>query len=288
MYETSAHRHWFLGIRLVLMTPQRRATIDPFTLVPIRLDMKFRDMTLATGTCFIYQHNGADYMITNRHNVTGRHNETGKCLDEEHAAIPDHLVVHAHGARLSDWKFFDIPLYTDTECEHPKWLIHPTLGGKVDVVAIPLPSIPPEARFYPITDRPNTRDTVVDVASEVFIIGFPERLSGGLQFPIWKRATLASEPDFDIDDLPRLLVDSATRPGMSGSPVIWIAKDNSYRDTRGVFVVSAMPTSRRIGIYSGRASSKVNEAQIGYVWKDHVIVEIIDGGVFDPTSPYFS
>jgi hypothetical protein len=38
---------------------------------------------------------------------------------------------------------------------------------------------------------------------------------------VWSRGTIATELDFDHDDLPMYLVDSRTREGQSGAPVIW-------------------------------------------------------------------
>jgi hypothetical protein len=51
---------------------------------------------------------------------------------------------------------------------------------------------------------------------DCFILGFPENLIGAANTPIWKRASIASEP---YQQFP-YYVDSATRKGMSGAPVI--------------------------------------------------------------------
>ena len=59
------------------------------------------------------------------------------------------------------------------------------------------------------------------VADEVFILGFPYKIGNASQIPIWKRGSVASEPELDCDNLPKLFVDTASRPGMSGSPVIY-------------------------------------------------------------------
>lgn len=45
-----------------------------------------------------------------------------------------------------------------------------------------------------------------------YVLGYPKGLHGGDDFPVWKRASIASEPDLDIDGLPKVLVDTATRP----------------------------------------------------------------------------
>ena len=42
---------------------------------------------------------------------------------------------------------------------------------------------------------------------------------GGAMFPIWKRGSIASEPEIPIDGKPMFYIDTATRQGMSGAPV---------------------------------------------------------------------
>lgn len=245
--------------------------------------MKLNDTKGATGTGFIYSRAGKDYLITNWHNVTGRHNETHTPLHKM-SLVPNIVTVWYHKQTLGRWRTANLPLYSDAESRHPRWLIHPHFGERVDVVAIPIDSHPAGTKLYPITSRANYTDADIQIASDVFILGFPDGLTGGANLPIWKRGTIASEPDIDLDDLPRLYIDSATRPGMSGSPVIWRSESGTIRTRSGATeFVSGSPTSR-IGVYSGRTAATSHEAQIGYVWKDRVIAEIIDGGVLDPVS----
>ena len=76
-----------------------------------------------------------------------------------------------------------------------------------------------------------------------------------------------------------LLVDTASRPGMSGSPVILrtyfmhVTQENKITVTSG-------PANKFIGVYSGRLHTQDPlEAQIGMVWSATFIDEIIDGGL---------
>ena len=64
----------------------------------------------------------------------------------------------------------------------------------------------------------------------MFVLGYPKGISGGRGFPIWKRASIATEPDIQHDGLPKLLVDTATREGMSGAPVVAIADGDFEMD----------------------------------------------------------
>ena len=57
------------------------------------------------------------------------------------------------------------------------------------------------------------------VSADVFVLGYPRGISGGRGFPI----SIATEPKIDLDGVPKLLIDTATREGMSGGPVIAVA-----------------------------------------------------------------
>ena len=114
---------------------------------------------------------------------------------------------------------------------------------------------------------------------DVYVLGFPFGISEGEGFPIWKRASIASEPIIDIQDRPLMYIDTASRSGMSGSPVI-------YKERRGVAICDTHPTKATkishffmefIGVYSGRIGADDEfKAQLGRVWKKRVIDEIIN------------
>lgn len=101
-----------------------------------------------------------------------------------------------------------------------------------------------------------------------FIIGFPF----GLQhhgFPIWKKASFATEPYFsELFPSDFMLVDSASRPGMSGSPVVQ-QEHGEVELEGGSFgrVEQAGGVCRLVGVYSGRChTNDPNDAQLGRVW----------------------
>ena len=118
------------------------------------------------------------------------------------------------------------------------------------------------------------------MADEAFVIGYPFSDATYLQLPIWKRASIASEPDVDVDQLPKLLIDTATRPGLSGSPVI-MQRVGIHGMNGGEIDKNTIIGRIRnfLGVYSGRIGADEVKAQLGIVWKAHVIQEIIDGQV---------
>jgi hypothetical protein len=118
------------------------------------------------------------------------------------------------------------------------------------------------------------------VGMDVFILGYPF----GAQppaFPIWKRGSIASEPYLVHSTTGYYLVDTASRPGMSGSPVILRSWSNHILESNMWTTTSdKLPIDRIIGVYSGRKIP--TDAQIGIVWHVDYIDEIIDGAKRDP------
>ena len=176
----------------------------------------------------------------------------------------------------------EIGLYRDLQMEEPFWYEHPDFGRAVDVVAIPLPeNLREQYRFFPINAVTFDTDYKEEVADDAFVIGYPFSDPTYLQLPVWKRASIASEPDVDLDQLPKLLIDTATRSGLSGSPVI-MQRVGIHGMKGGTLTGSEMIGRIRnfIGIYSGRIGTDEFKAQLGIVWKAKVINEIIDAKVF--------
>jgi hypothetical protein len=119
---------------------------------------------------------------------------------------------------------------------------------------------------------------------EAFVIGYPFSKPPRLVLPIWKRASIASEPDLDIDNLPKMLIDTATRSGLSGSPVV-MQRIGLHGMEGGVMKGSEIIGRIRnfIGVYSGRIGDNEFKAQLGIVWKARVIDEKVLGKV--PSAP---
>jgi hypothetical protein len=244
------------------------------------------ETVMSTGTGFIYEHDSKLYLITNGHNVTRVNPDTNERIINS-AAFPIRIKTKARiipkdtrNAFTAD--FFDIELYDDEDYTKPKWFVHPTHGYKVDVVAIPfadMKEIPEQVKLFPINKYVFDNDFELEVADDVFILGYPFDITGGKELPIWKRGTISTEPFIDIENLPKFLVDTATRSGMSGSPVIM--QRNGFHGFNG-----NQMTGKEIfglirlfaGVYSGRIGAEDNfQTQLGIVWKPQVIDEIIMG-----------
>ncbi|KAA0695634.1 serine protease [Neorhizobium sp. P12A] len=114
---------------------------------------------------------------------------------------------------------------------------------------------------------------------EVFVLGFPFGVDPP-GYPVWKRGSIASEPDLARLTTDYMLVDTASRPGMSGAPVI--RRNWSFPQSAEEQSPAAKPSTRFVGIYSGRLKTDTSdEAQIGLVWDASFINEIIAGDTRD-------
>jgi hypothetical protein len=160
----------------------------------------------------------------------------------------------------------------------PLWFVHPSHGNKIDVVALPIENFS-DVEMYAINALSND-DLVVEVGMDVFVLGYPFNI-GPAGLPIWKRGSIASEPGITpLAQLP-VFVDTASRPGMSGSPVIrrsW----GTHALADGSTSMGLGAATKFIGVYSGRlASQDPLDAQLGLTWPASYVPEIVSGAKID-------
>lgn len=234
----------------------------------------------STASSFLYNYKGRIFLITNWHNVTGRNPITGKPLSNKHNGVPDIFMTYLRlkdepGSALKNI----IPIYEDEHMSKPRWLVHPDYKERVDVVAIELEKSD-KFVYSPINSTNFDDDIPPEIADECFVIGYPFSEFRYLGIPIWKKASIATEPTVNEDQLPKLLIDTATRPGLSGSPVVFqrigvhkVGADGNLKDDSIIGRIRSF-----LGIYSGRIGKGEIQAQLGIVWKGRVIKEIIEGG----------
>jgi hypothetical protein len=119
-------------------------------------------------------------------------------------------------------------------------------------------------------------NVAVVVARPLSIVGFPFGMTGGGAFGVWIQGTVATEPELDYGGLPRFLIDSRTRPGQSGSPVLFYAHGGTVAMADGSTAVFGGPVEQFLGVYSGRINA---ESDLGFVWKPEAVRTIVESGV---------
>jgi hypothetical protein len=274
------------------------------------------DIKLAVGTGVFYKKNNKSYIITAWHNVSGRHSETLESLSTN-LSVPNKIIA-TFSQQISQGEFngsvkmsISLPLEKDGK---PTYLIHPQGWPKVDVVAIPIDltkeylsegslidgkkinistilknqtSLGLSTDIVHIQDLELRYKDIEDysdylyASEDIFIVGYPKGITDYTGQPIWKRATVASNPHLGWDGQEQFLVDCASKQGMSGAPAF-------FYNLKGAIMLgnTQLRTSSPItvfhGIYVGRIGGTSEfEAQIGRVWKKKVIEEIIDNDQFD-------
>lgn len=234
----------------------------------------------ATG--FIWQREDVVYLVTNWHNVCAWDPIADKSLSEN--AFTPNLLEFTIELRkdLEDGRIRRDPRSVTLDLFDkdgvPSWLEHPTHGRRVDVVVLKIGMLDGAVLLnIPLNKYQDFVDFIPSVGDDAFVLGFPLGLEGGPGLPIWKRASIATEPNYNLDKLPKLLIDTATRKGMSGGAVIVVRRGLIAPAGKGLKDSIIGTAERFLGVYSGRLGDDPLGVQLGTVWKAAVIDDIIEG-----------
>ncbi len=231
---------------------------------------------LGPGSGFYYRSGPRLFLVSNWHVFCGRHPTTHQPIHSR-GWVPDEQKIYLQVLN-SDGKI-EAESYTDTLQNSDavaEWWEHPTLGSTIDIGVVELLGVLKEKQTHSM-ELAGGEKLPIKVGQDAFVLGYPKGLMNQGLMPVWKRASIASEPELDVDDKPIMLIDTATREGMSGSPVIAVSRSSGFRrDETGT--VHPVDRARRLGVYSGRVGSEnLSEMQLGICWKASLIDEIIDG-----------
>jgi hypothetical protein len=250
------------------------------------LEMRYGAQSLATGSGFFWALEDRTFLVSNWHNFSGRDPGSGRPISE-HGGVPDRMLFTAfkRTSEPDDKGYFaievratEVPLY-DHDLHGPRWNEHPTFRRAVDIGAIEITEL--LARDGLDYRHANMLEgdaaTEPQASQDVFILGFPLGIVTGIPIPVWKRGTVATDPSFDPDGLPKIYVDAATRKGMSGSVVLvrHILVGNYPRKDGSTASVLYAQKDQILGVYSGRLHPDNVQAQLGIVWKRTVIDETV-------------
>lgn len=264
----------------MVYTMEKAITINTYSMASYYVDILYNDIKLSNATCFFTKIKDNLYLVTNWHVVSGRNADTKKCLNKM-GSVPNKLRVYVPKENddstfcYSDDFFMDVELF-DQE-GNQLWYEMQKGNRMIDVAIIPLKDVKGVCTTIEQAEEPFNEQVGFEIASEIYIIGFPFGKQTGY-VPIWKKASVASEPELEVEELPYFFADTATRSGMSGSPVIL------YKDRPAVLISEKEEKISRhwtkfIGIYSGRIGADCEEkgdAQLGRVWKASVIQTMIE------------
>jgi hypothetical protein len=264
--------------------------VDKLSLAPVYIRLLFGEQYLANATAFLWRQAGQPFLVSNWHNFSGRKPPEKESRDDGDplsatGGIPDRVECvfykshHSNGQPVQKGGMVAV---TETfllvgEDGRPRYLEHSFFRGGVDIAALPITLHEHVVTHY-LNEMEFDEALHFYAGQEVFIIGYPFGLITNSPLPIWKRGSIASEPHALIGGYRKTFVDTATRPGMSGSFVI--AQHNGLLNPGGEITgASIIGTTRKLlGIYSGRVGPSELEAQLGIVWHRDEIDEIVQKG----------
>ncbi|MGY4231107.1 hypothetical protein ACVIIW_000054 [Bradyrhizobium sp. USDA 4449] len=250
--------------------------IDRYSLATVPIQQLFNEKSLGNGTGFIWKRDDRFYLVTNWHVMTCRRFPTGENL-HDHGARPNKLRVLFNVGFQQFGKQEHLISIRDDD-NRPHWFVHSSRRADVAVLPLPYDGSDPVFALNPINGTEDP-DLFVGVGMDCFILGYPFGIEPP-GYPIWKRGSIASEPDLIRMSGDYMLIDTASRPGMSGAPVI-VRSWGYHLFDDGRTEVDEYARSKFVGIYSGRLAAQSFEAQIGMVWGDYLIDEIIAGRLRD-------
>lgn len=245
------------------------------------------ETTLGTASGFFWAKQGSPadrphyYLVTNWHVVTGVNPETGRTLNAS-GARPNKLILEYWRDDGTHFTSLNSVISPAADRDQVPFLEHPDVGQKIDIACVDLGQ--PDFRVKAVNDLcKSTLDLVV--GGDAFVVGHPTTMD--LQgTPLWKRASIASEPEIDVDGLPLILIDSLTSRGMSGSPVVQ-SRSIGRAKGRGTVILAGAADYNLAGVYSGRAPDPDPQLdtpepgriglQLGRCWKAELIDVIISG-----------
>jgi len=245
--------------------------IDRFSLTAIPLKQYFNETYLGQATGFIWKANSTHYLVTNWHVLSGKDFFTLENLRAD-AGRPN--ILRALFQMPGQFHKQEGRIRVRGDDDAPLWMVHP--NTRVDIAVVPI-FVAPEnvASLSPLNILAND-PLAIAIGMEVFVLGFPFKIEMPA-LPIWKRGSIASEPQLARMSGGYMHVDTASRPGMSGAPVIRRSVGNHHFDN-GSRIDDLLYRTRFLGVYSGRIpADHPYEAQIGLVWDGSYINEIIAG-----------
>ena len=208
------------------------------------------------STGFIFFTGKKYYFITNDHSVGGI-----KFVEDyrsRYKRFPSSDSMPTHGRiQFLDFKYnsrgsnFQFELFDKNK--KPIWISffenEENKLTRLDVAAFELKGFDREKNFtYVLSDSDFVESLSLSVSDELFVVGYPAGVP--TYFPIWKRGTIASEPNLLEYGHSWFYIDASTRKGMSGSPVYF--RSNYVTISSGSSVKSTLlPTQKTylVGIY---------------------------------------
>lgn len=224
------------------------------------------DKFVTHGSGFFWRANGDVYLISARHVLTGRDPFLNRIMSSK-GFLPSRLVIHP-AVEITPGQFLRVRLVIDYDPSDPGTLLQDpqfeTL--RTDIAAL---RVRDDRHIQCLNDHDIDQPQFTAIGMECSIVGYPQKSVGGLMTPVWRRATIASEPALPIDNKPMFLLDASTSPGLSGAPVFRRhIGPLPIEETDGSVTVLAdrVVTTTFVGVYAGRLMHRHFGGEVPFVF----------------------
>ena len=167
--------------------------------------------------------------------------------------------------------------------DRPVWIEDPEFAElRTDIAVLPF-GADSSLQVRCINDEPDLeKELFTRIGFECSIVGYPFHDMTGLMTPIWRRATIASEPYLPVDNKPMFLLDATTSPGFSGSPVFRVhigplpvpQPDGSIQ-----VYIEKMVSVSFVGVYAGRLQHKHIGGEVPFVFYGNRLARILSNPI---------
>ena len=233
---------------------------------------------LSHGTGFFWRSDAKVYLITARHVLSGLNPFTNDPMQEATGFIPRECIVRPTIRLDSSIKRVEFQALLTDELGNPFWREDPEFATlRTDITALLVPD-PPEGQIVCLNEALSAEEVVTFVGVDCSILGYPNLNYGGLLTPLWRRATIASEPATAVDGKPMFLVDASTAPGFSGGPVLRRQYGSlAYHGDNGELSIDVgrILTTNLVGVYAGRLQNRYIGGEVPFVFYANRIPNII-------------
>lgn len=234
------------------------------------------DTPLAHGTGCLWRHKGHVYLLTARHVFSGTNPFNDAPLSNE-GFFPERIRLYP-STRLAADLYGRVPrVVSVVEGDKSLWLQDRDFDAlKTDIAALDLG---PGDDVFCLNDINDIfEDIWTHIGMECAVVGYPTRFFGGLMTPIWRVGSIASEPLLPVDGKPMFLLDAATSPGFSGSPVFRHhigPLPIKLEDGSLSIQVDRALTTTFVGFYAGRLEHKHIGGEIPFVFYANRLAHIL-------------
>ena len=231
---------------------------------------------LSTATAFAYKYRDKKYLVTNYHVAYGKNPVTDKLLDPN-GGIPNKMHIYYYEPKRVNPEGIIFEINYSDGYNPFKYII---VDEKIADIAIC--ELSTEFTGVCINEvesvygEPSVEENIqLEITESLYVLGYPRGIHV-LYTPVWKRSSIATEPSIDVDNMPCFYIDSTTREGMSGAPVVYYSKSGAYSTPELALAIADRPIYKFVGIYSGRDQGGEDYiAQLGKVWRKELIERII-------------